>query len=250
SARLCGYGDCIGAARRDRRGEGECAVGGDGQVVTAIVLQDQPGTGESRHRASDREVSGGSCRARDGDGRYIRAGSPTAARDRARLCRTRRLRHDGDGIRRPGVDGGREREGSVPGYGEVVSAVVLQNQSRARQTRDRSTDGVSGRRGWWRSAVRCGSSASPATAGGQCEREQRGRRQPERVRKGKGGACSGCSRKQTPLPRNSYKRGLKIRGGCVEPGGPRMHSYYRRGARGGVTSAQQRLNSRAEQFHG
>ncbi len=54
--RLREHRDVVRRARVDRSLEAESAVGGDGEIVGTVVLQDQAGTGQPRNRAADRDL--------------------------------------------------------------------------------------------------------------------------------------------------------------------------------------------------
>src|SRR6185437_12074787 len=135
-------GDHIGPSGRHRGGERERAVLRDGEIVAAIVRQDESRARETRDRPADRHARA-RARARDRNGSDIRACSATPARHRAGL--TGRLREDGNGVSGARIYLGRKGERAILGNTEIVTTVVLKDH-RPREPADGAPDGVLGGR--------------------------------------------------------------------------------------------------------
>ncbi len=132
----------ICAAGGDQSWEREAAVGFDGKIIAAVVLQHYATASfsESGNRAADGE---GSSRACNLDVADVRCGRATAISYGASLRGTVWLDIHGDEIRAANGDRRLKREGTAGGDRKVIAAIVLQNKPGASQTDDVPSDGDS-----------------------------------------------------------------------------------------------------------
>ena len=124
----------------ERRGEGERAVGGDREIVAAVVLEHQAGAGEPGHRAPDGVGRKRLVRARhENTGDVRRSHHSRCGGDGTGLFG--RLARHRDRVGTAGLE--RSGEGERAGHldGERVPAVVAQDQSRGGQPADGPADG-------------------------------------------------------------------------------------------------------------
>ena len=119
-------------AARKRRREDEGAVGRDGQIIAAVVLQHNASSSQAGHSATNGEGCGGAGYLDAVDVGCSHGAGPL--RDTASLAWRRGLRLDGDSVRAPDRNGGWELEAAICRDGEIIACVVLQNETGASDT--------------------------------------------------------------------------------------------------------------------
>ena len=138
TARLDANSDGVRAAHRQRGLEREGTGDGNGKVIAAIVLQSQAGPKQADDLPADGNGSRGTG---DHDSSDVGTGCALAAGDRAGLHGSGGRSKDRNVIRLTVGDSRLKRESSVAGDGQVVAAIILQNQSGTSQASDRPADG-------------------------------------------------------------------------------------------------------------
>ena len=142
---LASDGDRVTRSAQQGGGEGEGAVRGDREVVSAVVAEHEAAPGEAADRSADviprqrigdaAHPDGGDVRAPDG---------PRAARHRAGLPGG--LHQDRDRIAVAAGQSGGEVKGTIAADRQVVGAIVLEHQPASGEAADRAAHRVRGRR--------------------------------------------------------------------------------------------------------
>ncbi len=142
SCRLLEDGDVKGGAARDGSGESEGPVRGDCETVAEVILQYETDADQALYRTRN-VVS----RGRAGNlNRHIGRRRSAATRDRTRLCGIGGLSQDCDLVCRTLGDICRKSERSAFADGQILRAIILQDEARTGKTGHAAAYGVSNRR--------------------------------------------------------------------------------------------------------